>query len=79
MISKADLMQRLNEVMWEEEHAYPIYQRHIIQSIPWYGFSEEEEARLRETLTRIGQETDQHKQMLEEILQQVQEGERDVY
>ena len=79
MIHKEELLKKVKQAIWEEERAFPIHERHILQSMPWYGFRPEEEERIRATLQRLGQETRQHAQILQELYESLTEADRDVY
>ena len=79
MIRKEDLLKQIKQAIWEEERAFPIHERHILQSMPWYGFRPEEEEQVRGTLQRLADETRQHDRILQELYESLAEADRDVY
>lgn len=67
MISREELLRRIKDALWVEERAFPIHQRHIEQSMHWYGFSPEEEQTVRETLQAMAADTHEHAEALQAI------------
>lgn len=71
MISREDLLHKIKDAMWVEEHAFPIHQRHIEQSMHWYGFSPDEEREVRDTLKRMAKDTREHAKTLQAIYDEI--------
>lgn len=79
MITKEELLKKIKEAIWDEERTFPIHQKHIMQSLAWYGFTPDENRLIRDTLQKLAQETEGHARVLQEIYDAVSGGERDVY
>lgn len=78
-MKKDDLLKEIKKNVWYEERAVPVYIRHIIHSLPWYGFPEEDEEAIRDILNILAKDSDMHRQTLENIRAQILRSDKDVY
>lgn len=79
MIAKEELLKKIKEAMWDEERTFPIQKKHVLHSLLWYGFSEEENQTIRDVLQRLSDETEEHAKTLQTLYDEVSGGDRDVY
>lgn len=79
MITKDRLLQMIQEAIRTEESAIPIYIKHISVSVPWFGFREEDREFIQNELRTLGQESAEHKRILEEVREAIIKEAKDVY
>lgn len=78
-MKKDELLKQIKKDVWYEEKAVPVYIRHIIHSLPWYGFPEEDEEAIRDILNTLAEDSEQHRQTLENIRGLILGSDKDVY
>lgn len=78
MIAREDLLKTI-KTLWQDGQGFAIHQRHILQAMPWYGFTPEEEQTVRATLDALAAKAEDRAHMLEKIYKTLSEKEADVY
>lgn len=78
-MKKDELLKQIKKGVWYEERAVPVYIRHIIHSLPWYGFPEEDEEAIRDILNTLAEDSEQHRQTLENIRGLILGSEKNVF
>ena len=79
MIRKDVLLQRIDEALRVEEDAAAICHQQLPEVLPWLAYEEDERRLIEESLLQLGTESAQHKAILENVRQLVEEDGRDVF
>lgn len=77
-MTREELIARLTRLSNEEEHAIPIYTKHLDSTFFLSGFSPEVQKNIREMLLTLALESEVHARMFEGMIRRIKEGERDV-
>lgn len=78
MIPKEDLLKTV-KTLWQDGRGFPIHKRHILQSMPWYGFTAEEEKTVQEILNLLARGAAYRAGVLEGLYKTISEKGKDVY
>jgi rubrerythrin len=78
-MNKNELIAALQKLCDEEEHAIPIYTKHLESTFFLSDFKPEIQSEIREMLLTLALESEVHARMFQAALKKVRESERDVY
>lgn len=78
MITREDLLKTI-KTLWKDGQGFQIHQRHILQAMPWYGFTPEEEQTVRATLDTLAKDAADRARILEGLFTSLSEKDADVY
>ena len=79
MITKQNLIDKLNEGLKTEESAIPLYTKHIASTLFLADIEEERVARIKEILDVLNSETQKHARMLKALINRIGTEAKDVY
>lgn len=78
-MTKDELIDRLKKLCDEEEHAVPLYSKHLDSTLFLSGFKPEVKKEIEEMLLTLSLESEVHARMFEGMTKRVKESGRDVY
>lgn len=78
-MTKEELIFQLQKLCDEEEHAIPIYTKHLDSTFFLSGFKPKVQKEIRELLLTLALESEVHARMFEGMIKMIQESERNVY
>jgi rubrerythrin len=78
-VEKKKLLKMLEEAVTLEDHAIPIYTRHLKTALFWSGLPAHEREQLRIQLGILLKESERHSKLLGEMRRKIQEDPRDVF
>ncbi|MBU9889951.1 MAG: hypothetical protein KTQ49_08815 [Candidatus Omnitrophica bacterium] len=73
-MTKDELIARLTRLSQEEEHAIPIYTKHLDSTFFLSGFRPEVQKQIRDMLLTLALESEVHARMFEGLIKRVREG-----
>ncbi len=73
MISKAEMLRNLKDIIVSDEYAIPLYLGHLLQTLPWYGLPADLERTAKDVLDKIRIETESSRLGTERIYLAIQE------
>lgn len=73
MITKPELLRKLNDIIVSEGYAMPLYLGHLLQTLPWYGLPADLENRIRSVLEKMRIETEEARSNTELLYAAIQE------
>jgi len=80
MIKKNDLTKILYDALDSEEEANTHFYSYTIKSLKYYKWlTEEERERIENIMKKLGGDSQRHKSMVENLIQYVEESERNVF
>ncbi|MBT5304131.1 MAG: hypothetical protein HOL31_03490 [Candidatus Scalindua sp.] len=80
MIKKKDLTKILYDALDSEEEANTHFYSYTIKSLKYYKWlTEEERERIKNIMKKLGGDSQRHKSMVENLIQYVEESERNVF
>ncbi len=80
MIKKKHLIETLNNALGNEEEGNNQFYTYTINSLKYYKWlSEDKREKIREIIARLRDDSQRHKNMIEKLIQQVQESEKNVF
>lgn len=79
MITKEKLMTHLGEALKTEENAIPLYSKHIGSTLFFSPFEEEKRKRIQEILNKLIYDSQRHARMIEDLIDKLKNGDKDVY
>ena len=80
MIKKNDLTKILYDALDSEEEANTHFYSYTIKSLKYYKWlTEEERERIENRMKKLGGDSQRHKSMVENLIQYVEESERNVF
>ncbi|MBT3878371.1 MAG: hypothetical protein HON76_02735 [Candidatus Scalindua sp.] len=80
MIKKKDLTKILYDALDSEEEANTHFYSYTIKSLKYYKWlTEEERERIENIMKKLGGDSQRHKSMVENLIQYVEESERNVF
>jgi hypothetical protein len=79
MLKKEELISSLQKGLKTEEGAMPLYTKFVDSTLFLSGFSEESISRIREILSVLDTESCQHTAKFEQLISQVENGDKDAY
>lgn len=78
-MTKEELIDRLKKLCDEEEHAIPLYSKHIESTLFLSGFGPEVKKEIEDMLLTLSLESEVHARMFDAMVKRVKESGRDVY
>jgi rubrerythrin len=80
MMKKDQLIEILYKALDNEEEANSHFYTYTIKSLKYYKWlSEDKKDKVKNIITRLRDDSQRHKNMIENLIQQVQESERNVF
>lgn len=80
MIKKKLLIENLYDALDREEEANNQFYDYTIKSLKYYKWlSEEKREKVQDIITKLRDDTQRHKSMVEKLIQYVQESDKDVF
>ncbi len=80
MLKKKDLTKILYDALDSEEEANTHFYSYTIKSLKYYKWlTEEERERIESIMKKLGGDSQRHKSMVENLIQYVEESERNVF
>lgn len=80
MIKKKDLIETLYNALDSEEEANNQFYDYTINSLKYYEWlSEEKREKVRDIITKLRDDTQRHKKVLENLIQDIKEGNKNVF
>ena len=80
MIKKKPLIENLNDALDREEEANNQFYDYTIKSLRYYKWlSEDKREKIQDIITKLRDDTQRHKSMVEKLIQYVQESDKDVF
>jgi len=80
MMKKDQLIEILYKALDSEEEANSHFYTYTIKSLKYYKWlSEDKKEKVKNIITRLRDDSQRHKNMIENLIQQVQESERNVF
>ncbi|MEK6765951.1 MAG: hypothetical protein AABY49_07005 [Planctomycetota bacterium] len=80
MTKKDQLIEILYKALDSEEEANSHFYTYTIKSLKYYKWlSEDKKEKVKNIITRLRDDSQRHKNMIENLIQQVQESERNVF
>ncbi len=80
MIKKKLLIESLYDALDREEEANSQFYDYTIKSLKYYKWlSEDKKEKVQDIITKLRDDTQRHKSMVEQLIQYVQESEKDVF
>lgn len=73
MISKAEMLRKVKDIIVSDEYAVPLYLGHLLQTLPWYGLPADLERTAKDVLDKIRIETESSRRSTELIYLAIQE------
>ena len=74
MMNKKEILETLKVARDSEEKAVPIYSGHLESAVFWAGISGDKAARVKEVLEILKVDSTRHKNILEKLIRNLQEG-----
>ena len=74
MTARERLLKRLNDAIFTEESAIPVYARHLDTALFWRGMSGKNHLKIRKYLEILGRQSANHKLIFERIKKLVETG-----
>ena len=79
MITKEKIVKQLEESRKTEEIAVQLYCKHIKSTLFLSGFNEKNCSRIKEILNMLARESKVHDDIIEQLIEHVKNGAKDVY
>lgn len=79
MISKHKLIELLESATLAEEKVVPIYTRHLQAAVWWTGLAVQKAEKARWILMVLADQSWQHKKIIETLVNELKEDDRDAY
>ncbi len=80
MIKKKPLIENLYDALDSEEEASNQFYDYTIKSLKYYKWlSEDKREKVQDIITKLRDDTQRHKSMVEKLIQYVQESDKDVF
>ncbi len=80
MIKKKDLIETLYNALDSEEEANNQFYDYTINSLKYYKWlSEEKKEKAKEIIVKLRDDTQKHKKVIENLIQDIKEGNKDVF
>lgn len=79
MIEKQELLKILKEAYAVEEKGILIYKRHLESAIFWTGIGKDKVQKVKQLLERLAQGSLVHKKIVERLMKEVRESEKDAF
>ncbi len=80
MIKKKPLIENLYDALDREEEANNQFYDYTIKSLKYYKWlSEDKREKIQDIITKLRDDTQRHKSMVEKLIQYVQESDKDVF
>jgi len=79
MITKKELIIKLNEAAITEENAVIIYTQHLKTILPWSGLNIEDQNEIRNLLDTLANDSKVHKKTFMLLKEKVEKDKRDVF
>ena len=80
MIKKKPLIENLYDALDREEEANNQFYDYTIKSLRYYKWlSEDKREKVQDIITKLRDDTQRHKSMVEKLIQYVQESDKDVF
>ena len=80
MIKKKPLIENLYDALDREEEANNQFYDYTIKSLRYYKWlSEDKRKKIQDIITKLRDDTQRHKSMVEKLIQYVQESDKDVF
>jgi len=80
MIKKKPLIENLYDALDREEEANNQFYDYTIKSLRYYKWlSEDKREKIQDIITKLRDDTQRHKSMVEKLIQYVQESDKDVF
>ncbi|MFC1479937.1 hypothetical protein ACFL5Y_00620 [Candidatus Omnitrophota bacterium] len=79
MMSKEELLTILENARLAEEKSIPIYTKHLKSAVFWTGVKQEDVEKIRETLRILAEESEKHKKIVEDLIEQVKTKEKNAF
>jgi hypothetical protein len=79
MITKAELIKKIDEAIITEESAMGIYDHHLKAILPRSGLSEETRSEIMRNLNTLSDESAKHKKLLLSLKNEIEKEERNVF
>jgi len=79
MITKNDLIISLTESLNTEEKAMPVYTKHLHNTLFFSRFKREDQEKIKKILSILKSESENHKDIFEDLIKQIKGEGRDVY
>ncbi len=80
MIKKKDLIETLYNALDSEEEANNRFYDYTINSLKYYEWlSEEKREKVKDIITKLRDDTQGHKKVIENLIQDIKEGNKDVF
>ena len=80
MIKKKHLIETLNNALDSEEEASNQFYGYTINSLKYYEWlSEEKREKVKDIITKLRDDTQRHKKVIENLIQDIKEGNKNVF
>ncbi len=80
MIKKKQLIENLYDALESEEEANKQFYDYTIKSLKYYKWlSEDNKEKIQNIITKLRDDTQRHKNVIEKLIQDVKESEKDVF
>ncbi|MGR3293494.1 MAG: hypothetical protein ACUZ9M_05685 [Candidatus Scalindua sp.] len=80
MIKKKQLIETLYDALDREEEANNQFYNYTIKSLKYYKWlSEDKKEKVQDIITKLRDDTQRHKSMVEKLIQHVQESDKNVF
>ncbi|UCD14933.1 MAG: hypothetical protein JSV34_04205 [Candidatus Omnitrophota bacterium] len=79
MIEKQELLKIFKEAYYTEERAVLIYRKHLDSAIFWTGISKDKAQKAKELLEKLAKDSFSHKIILEGLISEVKENNKDAF
>jgi len=73
-MDKKEIIKLLKEALFSEEKVIPIYSKHLSSSVSWVGIEQKKKERVKEILGQLEVDSRRHKNTVEKILEDLQQG-----
>lgn len=79
MVERQELLKILKDAYDVEEKGILIYKRHLESAIFWTGISKDKVQKTKQLLERLAQGSLTHKKIVERLIKEVKESEKDAF
>ena len=79
MIKKQELLKFLKEALDTEEKSILIYTKHLKSAIFWTGIEKDKIQKTKESLTRLAQDSLSHKEIVEKLIKEIKEKDKNAF
>jgi hypothetical protein len=79
MITKDELIKKIDEAIITEENAVMLYNQHLKTILPWSGLSKENQSMIITDLNTLSNESGEHKKILSLLKNKIEKGDNNVF